>query len=267
MEYNFDDKEYEWFKTEFFKISKLDLNKYKQDQMKRRISTYVYRRFKLSYAEFMELIKKDDYEYKAFLEYLTINVSEFFRNGEQWDILKNEVLPILMSNCKNKKLKIWSSACSSGEEPYSLAMLLTNNLKDGIDFEILATDIDDTIISRAKKAVYKLENFEKIPEEYQKWFVKNEFDLYGISDKIKDKVKFDKIDLLKSDYPKDIDLLVCRNVLIYFIEEAKDEIYQKFSNSLVDNGILFVGSSEQIVSSHLFGLKAIKTYFYKKDKK
>ena len=266
MEYNFDDQEYEWFKTEFYKLSKLDLNKYKQDQMKRRITTYVYRRFKLTYKEFVELISRNEYEFNAFLEYLTINVSEFFRNVEQWDILKNEILPILMSGSKGGKIKIGSSASSSGEEPYSLAMLFTEHLK-GYDFEIIATDIDEGILKRAKKAVYKLDNFDKIPDEYKKWFIPKGYDMYEISNEIKSKVSFSKLDLLKDVYPMDLDLLVCRNVLIYFVEEAKEDIYGKFSDALKNNGILFVGSSEQIVSSLDYDLKAIKTYFYQKDKK
>jgi chemotaxis protein methyltransferase CheR len=91
--------------------------------------------------------------------------------------------------------------------------------------------------------------------------------MYEISNEIKSKVSFSKLDLLKDVYPMDLDLLVCRNVLIYFVEEAKEDIYGKFSNALKNNGILFVGSSEQIVSSLDYDLKAIKTYFYQKDKK
>lgn len=265
MEYKFDDKEYEWFKDEFYKLANLDLNKYKQDQMKRRINTYVQRRFKLTYKEFIELISKDTAEFNAFKEYLTINVSEFFRNIDQWEVLKNEILPLLVSERMNRngKLRIWSSACSSGEEPYSLSMLLTKYLK-GVEFEIIATDIDDAIIEKAKKANYKIDNIGKIPSEYRHWFIKKEYDIYEIDDEIKKNVTFEHLDLLKDQYPKDLDLLVCRNVLIYFMEEAKDDIYLKFSESLVQNGILFVGSSEQIVNSINFNLKAIKTYFYKK---
>ena len=88
MSYNFDDEEYEWFKNEFYELSSLQLNKYKQDQMKRRVSTYIYRRQQSNYSDFLELIKKDKDAYNAFLEWLTINVSEFFRNVEQWEILK-----------------------------------------------------------------------------------------------------------------------------------------------------------------------------------
>ena len=173
----------------------------------------------------MELILKNRLEYDSFMEYLTINVSEFFRNGEQWDVLKNEILPILVSKSNQGKLRIWSSACSSGEEPYSLAMVLTKHLKD-MDFEIIATDIDESIMARAKKATYKLEDFGKIPEEYRKWFIDQGCGIYGISDEIKKKITFSQLDLLKDIYPKDVDLLVCRNVLIYFTEEAQHFIVE-----------------------------------------
>ena len=186
MSYNFDDPDYEWFKTEFYKLSKIQLNKYKQDQMKRRISTYIFRRYKSNYQDFLALISKNREEFDSFLEYLTINVSEFFRNIEQWDILKNEIIPIIQDN-KSSHIRIWSSACSSGKEPYSLDMLCTQLFKNQ-SFEIIATDIDESIIKKAKKAVYKLESLEKIPQEYRKWFLPLDYEMYKIAPEITNRV-------------------------------------------------------------------------------
>lgn len=256
MEYDF-----KWFKQKVYDLSSIDLNKYKEQQMERRINTYVHRRLKLDYKQFYELISNDTYQLNNFIEYLTINVSEFFRNPEQWKILKEEILPKITAG--KRKIKVWSSACSSGEEPYSLAMILDELLSEG-SYEIIASDLDKAVLKKAQQGIYRLQNFDTIPENYKKWFTYLGDERYSISETIKSKVHFEQLDLLKEGYPRDVDLILCRNVLIYLIEDAKNEIYTKFSRSLVKNGILFVGSSEQIVNSKEFGLESIKTYFYEK---
>ena len=256
LEYDF-----KWFKQKVYELSSIDLNKYKEQQMERRITTLVYRRMKLDYKEFYELISKDTYELNNFIEYLTINVSEFFRNPEQWALLKEQIIPRVREG--KDKIKVWSSACSTGEEPYSLAMILDELLPPN-SYEIIASDLDKAVLKKAEQGIYRLQNFDVIPNNYKKWFTYLGDERYAISDTIKSKVSFKQLDLLKDAYPRDVDLILCRNVLIYLIEEAKDEIYVKFSRSLVKKGILFVGSSEQIVNCKQFGLEAIKTYFYEK---
>ena len=256
MEYNF-----KWFKEKVYELTSIDLNKYKEQQMERRIHTYVYRRLKLDYEQFYKVIENDTYQLNNFIEYLTINVSEFFRNPEQWIILKEQVIPNLMKS--RDRLKIWSSACSTGEEPYSLAMIMDEILPRD-RYEIIASDLDNAVIKTAKQGIYRLPQFDVIPKEYRKWFTYIGDERYKINDDIKNKVEFKQLDLLKSGYPANVDVILCRNVLIYFVEEAKNEIYAKFSDSLSRKGVLFVGSSEQIVNCREFDLEAIKTYFYEK---
>lgn len=256
------DYDFEWFKARIYELTTIDLNKYKEQQMKRRINTYIYRRLKLDFKEFYEIIANDKHQLDNFVEYLTINVSEFFRNPEQWELLRKELMPELIN--KKGKVRIWSSACSSGEEPYSLAMIMDELMPNG-NYEIIASDIDKSILERANNAIYRLPSIDTIPEPYRKWFRYVGDERYYIDEKIKSKVQFKRLDLLRDTYPNDIDLLVCRNVLIYLVEEAKDEIYAKFSNVMTKEGLLFVGSSEQIVNSKLFDLTPIKTYFYTKN--
>ena len=112
LEYDF-----KWFKQKVYELSSIDLNKYKEQQMERRITTLVYRRMKLDYKQFYELISNDTYQLNNFIEYLTINVSEFFRNPEQWKLLKEQIVPRITAG--KGRIKVWSSACSSGEEQYS----------------------------------------------------------------------------------------------------------------------------------------------------
>ena len=160
MEYNF-----KWFKEKVYELTSIDLNKYKEQQMERRIHTYVYRRLKLDYEQFYKVIENDTYQLNNFIEYLTINVSEFFRNPEQWIILKEQVIPNLMKS--RDRLKIWSSACSTGEEPYSLAMIMDEILPRD-RYEIIASDLDNAVIKTAKQGIYRLPQFDVIPkEEYE----------------------------------------------------------------------------------------------------
>ena len=115
---------YESFKTEIFKLTKIDLNSYKEKQMKRRIDTLIAKVGAKTYNEYVDIIKKDEEKFDEFVTYLTINVSEFYRNPDQWELMDKEIIPELIKKF-GRNLKIWSAACSTGDEPYSLVMLLT----------------------------------------------------------------------------------------------------------------------------------------------
>lgn len=253
------DKYYE-FIEKINKITGINLSLYKEKQMKRRIESFIRRHGFEEYDDYYKFIKDDQNRIREFLNYLTINVSEFFRNPAQWDILEKEIIPNLILS-KNS-LKVWSSACASGEEPYSVALLLKKMNYNKA--EIVATDIDEDALERAKKGIYNEKLISNVPEDLKrKFFIKRTED-YEISAEIKNMVKFMKLNLLTDPFPKGIHLILCRNVLIYFTEEAKEMIYKKFHESLADDGILFVGSTEQIIMPQKFGFSSIKSFFYKK---
>ncbi|HAE92738.1 MAG TPA: chemotaxis protein CheR [Tissierella sp.] len=253
---------YEAFKKNVNELINIDLNYYKEKQMKRRISSLLSRNNFKDFDDYFIGIKKDKKLLEQFINYLTINVSEFYRNPSQWDVLEKDIIPSLMK--KNKRgLKVWSAACSTGEEPYSLVMMLSNffPLKD---IKILATDLDDEAMNKAKLGFYSEKSLANLPKGFkEKYFNKIESS-YKISDDIKKCVEYKKMDLLKDRFPSNIDLIACRNVMIYFTEDAKELLYSKFYNSLSDIGILFVGSTEQIIMPEKHKLKAAKTFFYEK---
>lgn len=252
---------YEVFKTNIYKLINIDLSSYKEKQMKRRISSLISRNNFNDFDDYFKALKSDKKLLNEFMNYLTINVSEFYRNKEQWDVLEKHIIPKLLKN--NKKLKIWSSACSTGEEPYSMVMLLSKfmELKD---IKVLATDIDKSAIDKAKIGVYSDKSLKELPKEFKnKYFEKIE-NTYRIKEIIKNKVEFKNMNLLKDEYPKDCDLIFCRNVMIYFTEDTKSIMYNKFHDSLNDKGVLFVGSTEQIIFPHKYNLESIKTFFYSK---
>lgn len=254
-------KDYEGFKEEILKLTSIDLSAYKERQMKRRIDSLIQKNGYQNYDDYVKALKSDSKLYNEFINYLTINVSEFFRNPNQWEILEKEVLPNILKD--NKNPKIWSSACSTGEEPYTIVMLLSRFMPLS-SIKILATDIDKEAIRKAQIGVYNAKAVEDVPKDLlAKYFTKNG-ESYVIKDEIKKCVEFKQHNLLKSDYPSSHDLIVCRNVLIYFTEEAKNSIYARFNGALKNNGILFVGSTEQIIMSQKFNFQPIKTFFYKK---
>ena len=254
--------DYEGFKKQIYSLTQIDLNAYKEQQMKRRIDSLINKHKIKTYKDYVAAIKADKNLFEEFVNYLTINVSEFYRNPEQWKVLENDILPALMA--KSKRLKIWSAACSTGDEPYSLVMMLSRHMPLS-NIKIIATDIDKQVLAKAKEGLYNVKSLKTLPPDLMKKYVTkvNEY-TYKVSDEVKKCVDFKQHNLLKDTYPNDCDLIVCRNVLIYFTEEAKTEIYKKFNTSLKKDGILFVGSTEQIIQAQTLGYATAKSFFYKK---
>lgn len=256
---------YETFKTEYLKLSNIDLSFYKESQMKRRIDNFVKKYKAQSYEEFLALLKKDPKAYESFVTYLTINVSEFFRNPLQWKTLEEKILPILLEQ-RRGPLKVWSAACSTGDEPYSLAMLFSKYLPLK-DIQILATDLDLEVLEKARVGIYAERSIKDMPADCRKKYVDDQGNgIVKISDSLKSCIKFQQHNLLRDPYPKDMDLIVCRNVMIYFTEDAKQEIYKKFNKALKVDGCLFVGNTEQIINYRDLGYEYDKLFFYRKSK-
>lgn len=255
--------QYESFKEKILKKTGIDLSLYKEKQMKRRIESLASRNgFSDLNLYFKELDKNQDL-FKEFINYMTINVSEFFRNPEQWKIVEQEVFVNLLK--RKKDIKIWSAACSTGEEPYTITMILSQ-LMPLEKINIVATDIDKEAMARAQNGIYSANSLKNVPAGLlSKHFTKITDKDYSISKDIKNRVTFRQHNLLKDKFVEHCDLIVCRNVLIYFTEEAKAQIYKNFSHSLNQDGILFVGSTEQIISPQKYDLKPIKTFFYTKS--
>lgn len=253
---------YEWFKTEILKLTKIDLNFYKEKQMRRRIDTLVTKNRCNSYEDYVALIKKDKVLFEQFVNFLTINVSEFYRNTDQWRIMDQTVIPKILENNK-RQIKIWSAACSTGDEPYSLAMAFSKHVPLS-NIKILATDIDKQVIQHAQVGLYNAKSIAGVPEEMKKKYFTQVGSSYQIANEIKKCVEFKEHNLLKDVYPKDFDLILCRNVVIYFTDEAKDMIYEKFYDSLKKKGVLFIGSTEQISNYKDIGFERLSSFYFQK---
>ncbi|WP_077625268.1 CheR family methyltransferase [Sediminibacillus massiliensis] len=255
------DNDYQFFIDKVKKKTRIDLSQYKEKQMKRRLTSLSVKNGFSSLKSFYEQMEKDKALMDKFLSHMTINVSEFYRNRRQWDILAKDILPSMTENQKN--IKIWSAACSTGEEPYSLATLL-HPYKKSIAVSLMATDIDSMVLEQAKLGLYSEKSLKELrKEEVDRYFI-NSGSSYQIDSKYKQMVSFKKHDLLEGTYGTDFDLIVCRNVLIYFTEEAKEKVFRKFSDSLRKGGILFLGTTERINNPQQYGLKPIQSFFFEK---
>lgn len=254
-----EDKDFIQFILSVKKMTGIDLALYKEAQMKRRLTSLRQKRGYSTFAQYFDAISKDKDLFYEFLDRMTINVSEFFRNPSRWDVLENKILPRLVK--QSGRLKCWSAACSTGEEPYTLSLIL---LRKRLEATLLATDIDEGALAKAKQGVYTDRSLQDCPTELvTKYFTKDMLS-YRISDEVKNKVTFKKHNLLADSFETQFDLIICRNVMIYFTEEAKSELYHKFSCALKPGGVLFVGSTEQIFQPQQYQLEAEDTFFYRK---
>ncbi|MHA6259640.1 CheR family methyltransferase [Sporosarcina sp. CAU 1771] len=239
----------------------IDLSYYKEAQMKRRLTSLYEKKGFRNFNDFYKAIHKEEELLEEFLDRMTINVSEFYRNRQRWDVLNQTILPKLLQT--NNKPKIWSAACSTGEEPYTIAMVLSSHIPSK-DISILATDLDVGAIDRAKVALYPERAIKEVPPAVLRKHFHSEGSYYQVNDDIKQRVRFKQHNLLNDRYDSGFDLIVCRNVMIYFTEEAKDKIYLNFAKSLRPGGILFVGSTEQIFNPAKYGFESVETFFYRK---
>lgn len=239
----------------------INLSAYKPEQLNRRINSLMTRVGIKSLEEYTVAIKNNKEQRQKFLDFITINVTEFYRNPELFMELENEIKNNLLKN--SSSLKIWSAACSIGCEPYTVSMILDKISPLG-NHKIIATDIDTTILEKAKMGIYSKNEMKAVSDSDLNKYFKIKDDKYYISDKIKKMVSFKKHDLILDSYDHDFDLILCRNVVIYFNNDIKQEIYSKFSKSLKKGGLLFVGATESIYNYRDYGFEKASTFIYKK---
>ena len=256
------EQNYDYFIATFKQQFNMDISLYKQDRMRRRIDSFISRKGFENYANFLNTLRNNQELFTSFIDYITINVSEFFRNKERWQTLETKVLPKLLEQ-NNGKLKAWSAACAAGEEPYTLSLILSDRLP-AFRFEIQATDLDFHILEKAKQGQYAERSLKELPDTIKKRHFTKENDTYALSRSIKQQVTFKQHDLLTQSFDTNYDLIICRNVMIYFTEEARSKLYEKFSRSLRKGGVLFVGSTEQILTPERYNLQRFDTFFYEK---
>ncbi len=252
------------FKDLVSKDLDLRLDAYKPNRVKRRIFSLMRRYQVEDLDDCYQRLQEDPSFKESFLQHFTINTSEFFRNPTSFNFSETILLPRIFS--ENKKVKIWSAACSNGSEPYSVAILIKEMGIAPDRNEILATDIDHFVLEAARKGVYNSQALLRVEDKIEKKYFKPAGeDRFKLDDKIKKQVRFDHQDLLKEKFASGWNLIICRNFFIYLTREGKDRLTERFTRALVPRGALFLGNTEFIFEPSIFGLKKINGSFYEKS--
>jgi chemotaxis protein methyltransferase CheR len=256
------------FKRQFHQLSGYNLENYKNVQMDRRLFEYMQAANCENLQSFFDYLRNRPEEVRRFLDDLSINTSEFFRNPERFQELRQKIMPEILS--KRNRLRIWSAGCSVGAEIFSLVILMEHlGLSEHCHF--IASDIDREALEQARSGIFFPEllnhvNKTEITTFFEPCTENKRSDAYKFKDKWRQRVHFIHHDLLKDEYPGNFDLIICRNVMIYFTREAKNRVYQQFFSSLREGGVLFVGGAEQLMQAQDLGYKSLSSYFYQKQK-
>jgi chemotaxis protein methyltransferase CheR len=233
---------------------------YKEAHFRRRINVRIRATNSESYGAYLKILKKDPQEYEFLVDTLTVNVSEFFRNPETFKIIEKEVIPSILkyrSDSLIRSIRIWSAGCAAGEEAYSLAILLHRVLKtefSNYKIRIIGTDIDAQSLEKARKGIYSensLKNLDPIIKE--RYFLK-QGEMYQVIDELKNITQFKRQDLITGPRIDRFDLIVCRNVMIYFKKEIQEKLQLNFYQALEKEGFFLIGKSETLLgtASNLF---------------
>ena len=257
------DQEYQFLKKKLFNMTGIDLENYKSQQMRRRLTAFIENSSAKDVVAYCHTIEQDESGLRKLCDFLTINVTEFFRDAWAFKDLQNTILPKLTENSDH--LNIWSAGCSNGAEAYTIAMLLMDGHRK-VSFRILGTDMDELSLAKAREGgPYREDILKNMPKNLiAKYFMVQGCD-YWVHKEVKEKAVFKKHNLLSDPFEKGFNLIVCRNVTIYFTEEAKEKLNQRFYESLRDNGVLFVGATEFMMNAVKTGYSKLGTCFYLKS--
>jgi chemotaxis protein methyltransferase CheR len=256
-----DDAAYERLAREVRTLLGIDLSQYRRAQVWRRVNGFALAKGLPGPDALVARVRRDAVLRQTFLDMLTINVSEFFRNPEAWDVLAERHLgPILR---RQQSVRIWSAGCSLGYEPFTLAMLALELAPDA-NPQILGTDVDETVLSRATAATYNEAQMAGVSAVRRSRFFLSKGDAQEIRPEVRALVEFRRHDLLRDPYEQSFDIIVCRNVVIYFTEGAKLAMYRRFGGALRSGGILFLGATESILNVNAVGLESVGSTFYRR---
>jgi chemotaxis protein methyltransferase CheR len=253
---------YQLVKRSVKNLLDIDLDPYKDEQMRRRLDSWLVRSGTASWTEYFRRARAEPNELARLRDYLTINVSAFFRDPERWLDLRQRVLPELLQTAP--RLRIWSAGCSIGPEPYSLAVLL-HELTPLRRHTIIATDLDRGALAKARaRGPFTAQDVQNVSEEQRARHFEPGGPPCFVTHNTAQRIQFREHNLLVDDFEGSVDLIICRNVVIYFTNAAKDALYQKFRSALRPGGVLFLGSTEIISRAPEIGFRSDGISFYQK---
>lgn len=227
-----------------------------QARLQRRLRTLNLRSYS-DYIEYLQSLKGLEVELPQMVDAVTTNTTSFFREPAHFDFLSRHILPQWQKKY-HRTFTVWNAGCSSGEEPYTTAMVLMDYHQrvSSLEFSIVATDISSDILHKAARAVYEEEKVAPIPVEYRRQFLLRSKDrkkrLMRIIPELRNKVSFRRLNFMDNfQFREQMDLIFCRNVMIYFDKKTQAELMEKFCNHLLPGGFFFCGHSESLVGTNL----------------
>ncbi|CAJ35511.1 CheR family methyltransferase [Methanocella arvoryzae] len=243
----------------------IDLSQYKDSYIYRRLSSRMKVFGAATYKDYLGILEKDSGEYEKVVDAFTINVSEFFRDREVFKVIMGQVMPDIIAEKKRtgrRNIRIWSAGCACGEEVYSLSMILNNllgNDYDNFSIRLYATDIDEACMAKAREGYYdpiSLKNVDRVL--MAKYTTKTPDGRIRVTDEVRRNVTFKSYNLIKGGkFGSFFDLILCRNVMIYFSDDQKARLLMEFYNSLSPGGYLVIGRTETLVGDSRNLLQAI----------
>lgn len=247
-----DDQEYLKLKGLIKKNLGFNCEQYKDAHFRRRIDVRMRSTNSKNYGEYVQHLNTHKEEYQHLMDTLTVNVTNFFRNSETYEVVEKEVLPAIIKSKSTglKHIRIWSAGCSIGVEAYSIAILLKKVLGDNFskyNIQITGTDIDKDIIKRAEEAIYTDVEMKEVPNDIRIKYFEKIGDNYHLKEEIKKIAKFRKNDLISGEKLTGFDAIFCRNVTIYFEKQLQENLYMDFYNGLNKGGFFVMGKTETLI--------------------
>jgi chemotaxis protein methyltransferase CheR len=243
------------------RLTGIDLAQYKRPQMERRIRSFADRKGMPALPVYLAALSSDRVALDEFLDRMTINVSQLWRNPEQWGRLEQTVLPEL---ARTGTIRAWSAGCSYGAEAYTLAAIC-RTVAPGCRVEIRGTDIDPRMVARAREGRFTADDARSAPRAgLDRWFDRDG-DGWRAKAELRMLTRFETGDLLRDAMPaRSFDLILCRNVVIYFTEPVRDRLHELMAVALRPGGYLMIGSSERVSSPAAIGLQSTHPFVYRK---
>ncbi|KUJ71579.1 protein-glutamate O-methyltransferase CheR [Thiomicrospira sp. WB1] len=252
-EFEFTDKDFQRVKQLVYDFAGIDLNESKRNLVYNRLAKRIRFLEQQSFKQYLDFVEaQGEVEFVQLINAITTNLTFFFRENHHFEYLAQEVIPqLLQTNQASKKIRIWSAGCSTGEEPYSLAITLKEAVPAGWDARVLATDLDTSVVETAERGVYKMDRLKGVSQErIKRWFLKGSGRHEGmvkVKPELQKIIDFGQINLMNEWPIRDqIDVIFCRNVVIYFDKPTQSRLFERYADLLPSHGHLFVGHSESL---------------------
>jgi len=254
--------DYEAFCAGVERLTGVDIGSYKRDQMERRTRSFAKAQGKPVLLDYLALLAHDQGELDSFLDRLTINVSQLWRNPLQWQALTEQAVPEL---AQAGRIRAWSAGCSYGAEVYTLAAIC-REAASAVTLEVRGSDIDERMIARARQGRFNHADMRSVPAASRdRWFEQLASD-WQVRDELKRVAQFEVEDLLAcAPTPESYDLIACRNTVIYFKKDSRSALHEKLAAALRPGGYLVVGCSERVIDAASYDLQLVHPFTYRKS--